>query len=85
MGQVLSASVLPLTIEYRREHLTDEFVSFCREHHLKLMAHALEKGAEANYQTIVDSPADMVNLDKADLMLKLLAEKLPENTTRVSP
>ncbi len=64
----------PQIIEYRLEHLTDEFVSFCREHNLKMMAHALEKGAETNYQAIIDSPADMVNLDKADLMLELLAE-----------
>jgi len=32
----------------------------------------LEDGAESKYPEIVDSAADMVNLDKADLMIQLL-------------
>ena len=62
----------PQIIEYRLEHLTPAFVEFCRQNNLKLMAHALEEGAENNYQSIVESAADMVNLDRADLMIRLL-------------
>ena len=61
----------PQLIEYRLEHLTPAFVAFCRKHDLKLMAHALEDGAESRYQQILDSAADMVNLDKADQMIEL--------------
>ncbi|MBT5903424.1 MAG: glycerophosphodiester phosphodiesterase family protein [Opitutaceae bacterium] len=62
----------PQIIEYRLEHLTPEFIAFCREHDLKLMAHALGEGFEMNYQAIIDSAADMVNLDRADEMIGLL-------------
>ncbi len=62
----------PQIIEYRLEHLTPEFAQFCKEHDLRLMAHALEDGAEEHYQAIIDSAADMVNLDKADLMIELI-------------
>jgi glycerophosphoryl diester phosphodiesterase len=64
----------PQIIEYRLDHLTPSFVAFCRDHKLKLMAHALHKGAESDYQRIIDSAADMVNLDKADVMIELLKE-----------
>jgi len=36
------------------------------------MVNALEKGSENKYQEIIDSPIDMVNLDKADLMINLI-------------
>lgn len=62
----------PQIIEYRLENLTPDFVTFTRKHNLKLMAHALEDGAESKYPEIINSAADMVNLDKADLMIKLL-------------
>ncbi len=62
----------PQIIEYRLENLTPAFVAFARKHNLKLMAHALEDGAESKYPEIIDSAADMVNLDKADLMIRLL-------------
>lgn len=61
----------PQLIEYRLENLTPEFVEFARKHDLKLMAHALTVGAEILYQEILDSAADMVNLDRADIMIKL--------------
>jgi len=62
----------PQIIEYRLENLTPDFVVFAKKHNLKLMAHALEDGAESKYPEIIDSAADMVNLDKADLMIQLL-------------
>lgn len=62
----------PQLIEYRLEHLSPAFVAFCRKHDLKLMAHALGDGDEKRYQEILDSAADMVNLDKADQMIELM-------------
>jgi glycerophosphoryl diester phosphodiesterase len=62
----------PQIIEYHLEHLTPAFVEFCRKNNLKLMAHALEEGSEKKYHEIIHSPADMVNLNKADLMLNLI-------------
>lgn len=62
----------PQIIEYRLENLTPEFITFCREHDLKLMAHALGEGSETRYQEIIDSAADMVNLDRADEMIERL-------------
>ena len=61
----------PQLIEYRLENLSPEFVEFARKRNLKLMAHALMDGAENLYQEILDSAADMVNLDRADIMIKL--------------
>ena len=62
----------PQIIEYRLKNLSPAFVAFARKHSFKLMAHALEEGAESKYPEIIDSAADMVNLDKADLMIELL-------------
>ena len=62
----------PQIIEYRLEHLTPDFIAFCREHDLKLMAHALGEGFETKYQEIIDSAADIVNLDRADEMIERL-------------
>ena len=61
----------PQIIEYRLEDLTPEFVAYCREHGLKLMAHALGDGSEAQYPEILRSAANMVNLDRADQMIQL--------------
>lgn len=62
----------PQIIEYRLENLTPEFINFCREHDLMLMAHALGEGSETKYQEIIDSAADMVNLDRPDEMIERL-------------
>jgi glycerophosphoryl diester phosphodiesterase len=61
----------PQIIECRLEELTPEFVTFCRKNKLKIMVNALSKGSEKTYQKIINSPADMVNLDRADLMIGL--------------
>ena len=62
----------PQIIEYRLPNLTPGFVAFCRANNLKLMAHALEDGAEEHYSDILESAADMVNLDRADEMISLM-------------
>lgn len=74
----------PQLIEYRLEHLTPAFIAFCRENNLKLMAHALQEGAETNYQRILDSAADMVNLDRADEMIELLNQANGEDPIRMT-
>jgi len=62
----------PRIIETRLEYVSPDFVKFCRQNKLKIMVNALEKGSENNYQEIIDSPIDMVNLDKVDLMINLV-------------
>ena len=69
----------PQIIEYRLPNLTPDFVAFARTHELKLMAHALGKGSESLYPQIIESAADMVNLDKADLMIELLKRESSES------
>ena len=61
----------PQIIEYRLDHLTPDFVAFARRNGLELMAHALHEGAEEEYPRILESAADMVNLDRADEMIAL--------------
>lgn len=63
----------PQIIECGLGQLTPAFVGLCRERNLKLMAIALGKRSEAQYPEIINSPADMVNLDKADVMMRLIS------------
>ena len=74
----------PQLIEYRLQNLTPAFVDFCREHNLKLMAHALHEGAEKDYPDILASAADMVNLDRADKMIALLNKANGEDPVRMT-
>lgn len=74
----------PQLIEYRLQNLTPAFVDFCREHNLKLMAHALHDGAENDYPDILKSAADMVNLDRADEMIALLNQANGEDPIRMT-
>jgi len=62
----------PQLIECRLDILTPHVVAFCRENNLLIMVNALEKGSENNYQQIIDSPADLVNLDYPDIMIDLI-------------
>jgi glycerophosphoryl diester phosphodiesterase len=62
----------PQIIETRLQIFPPEFVSYCRAYNLKIMAHALEKRADRRYRDIINSPADMVNLDRADIMSRLI-------------
>lgn len=64
----------PRIIECRLDNLSAKFVRFCRENDLKIMVHALDKGMEGKYQQIIDSAADMVNLDRADIMVDLIVD-----------
>lgn len=62
----------PQLIECRIDLLTPQLISFCKKNKLKIMLNTLEKGAEKNYQQVIDSPADMVNLNCPDIMIDLM-------------
>ena len=62
----------PQLIECRIDILTPQVIAFCKKNKLKIMVNALDKGAEKNYQQIIDSPADMVNLNCPDIMIYLM-------------
>ena len=62
----------PQLIECRIDLLTPQVIAFCKKNNLKIMLNALEKGAEKNYQQIIDSHADMVNLNCPDIMVDLM-------------
>jgi glycerophosphoryl diester phosphodiesterase len=62
----------PQLIECRIHILAPQVVDFCRENNLLIMVNALARGAEKNYQQIIDSPADLVNLDYPDIMIDLM-------------
>lgn len=62
----------PQLIECRIDLLTPQVIEFCLKNKLKIMVNALEKGAEKKYQQIIDSPADMVNLNCPDIMIDLM-------------
>ncbi len=60
----------PQLIECGIELITPEIVKACKDNNLKIMVNALHKNAEKDYQKIIDSQADMVNLDKPDIMIE---------------
>lgn len=62
----------PQLIECGIELVTPEIVKACKGNNLKIMVNALYKNAEKDYQKIIDSQADMVNLDKPDIMIKAM-------------
>jgi len=62
----------PQLIECQIDLLTPQVIAFCEKNNLKIMLHALERGAEKNYQQVIDSQADMVNLNCPDIMIDLM-------------
>ena len=62
----------PQIIEYRLLNLTPGFAGFAQTHGLKLVAHALGGGSDSLYPQIIESAAEMVNLDKAESVIELL-------------
>jgi hypothetical protein len=62
----------PQLIECSLELVTPQIVAFCKTNHLKIMVNALQKESYKNYQKIIDSEADMVNLDYPDKMIDLI-------------
>lgn len=62
----------PQLIECKMDMLTPQVLAFCKKNNLKIMVNALDKSGEINYQDVIDSPADMVNLDRPDEMIELM-------------
>jgi glycerophosphoryl diester phosphodiesterase len=62
----------PQLIECKIDLLTPQVITFCQKNNLKIMVNALDKNGDQNYQQIIDSPADMVNLDRPEDMIKLM-------------
>jgi len=62
----------PQLIECKIDLLTPQVIAFCKKNNLKIMLNALDKNGENNYQQVIDSQADMVNLDRPDAMIGLL-------------
>lgn len=62
----------PQLIECKLELISPQLVEFCKTNQLKIMVNALQKNGYQIYQQIIDSEADMVNLDYPDKMIELL-------------
>ena len=62
----------PQLIECKIDLLIPEVISFCKKNKLKIMVNTLDKNGEKQYQQVIDSPADMVNLNCPDKMIDLL-------------
>lgn len=60
----------PQIIECDVEAMTPDFVNFCREHNLKIMAYGHD--TEEDFANVLNSSADMVNLNKPELMLEMM-------------
>jgi glycerophosphoryl diester phosphodiesterase len=62
----------PQLIECSIDLLTPQVISFCNKNNLKIMLNVLESCEEKNYQAVIDSPADLVNLNCPDIMIALM-------------
>jgi hypothetical protein len=62
----------PQLIECSLELVNPQIIQFCKTNQLKIMVNALQKESYKNYQKIIDSEADMVNLDYPDKMIDLI-------------
>ena len=58
-------------IECEVEQVTPELVQTCRELEIRLMVYA-QKNTREEYEAIIHSPADLVNLDRPELYLQVL-------------
>lgn len=58
-------------IECNVKEITSELVKVCRDHHIKIMAYA-DSNTEDEFRAVINSEADMVNLDKPGLYIHVL-------------
>lgn len=58
-------------IECNVKDITPELVKVCRDHHIKIMAYA-NSNTEEEFRAVINSEADMVNLDKPVLYIQVL-------------
>ena len=62
----------PAYVETKADDITPEFRAFCQEHQVKVMA-AIQNADEAAYRKAIAARPDLVNLDRPELFVKLLA------------
>jgi glycerophosphoryl diester phosphodiesterase len=62
----------PQLIECGIDLLNPQVIAFCKNNNLKIMVNALESCDEEKYQQVINSPADMVNLNCPDKMIDLM-------------
>ena len=63
----------PDIIECQLEDLTTQFISVCKQNDLKIMLY--EKDSKKNYQRALNSAADMINLNRPELMIQLIQKQ----------
>ena len=63
----------PEIIECGVKNLSADFIDLCKQHNLKIMIYG--KDTKKAYREVINSVADMVNLNKPELMLELLKEQ----------
>lgn len=61
----------PSYVEIAPEKITDEFRTYCHEHHIKVMA-ACQEDDTSQFQLVIDKQADFVNLDRPEVFVRLL-------------
>lgn len=61
----------PSYVEIAPEKITDEFRTYCHEHHIKVMA-ACQEDDTSQFQLVIDKQADLVNLDRPEVFVRLL-------------
>lgn len=60
----------PSYVEIAPQHITEEFLAYCHRHGVKVMA-ACQEDDTSQFQMVMDSGADMVNLDRPEVFCKL--------------
>ena len=71
-GLKRAAAYDPQIVECLLDELTPEFEAFCRARGWKIMVNTLKANPQQHYRDVLDSRADMVNLNDVDLMIGLL-------------
>lgn len=65
-------------IECNVKEITHELVKVCRDNDIKIMAYA-DSNTEEEFREVINSEADMVNLDKPELYIQVLQEEKQQN------
>lgn len=71
----------PSYVEIAPEKITDEFLTYCHQHNIKVMA-ACQEDDTSQFQLVIDKKADLVNLDRPEVFLPLLQKAQSTFTLR---
>jgi len=64
----------PSYVEIAPQNITPQFLEYCRHYNIKVMA-ACQEDDTSQFQQVLDSGADMVNLDRPEVFEKLMKNK----------